>query len=182
MEKMGEKSARNLLDALNRTKSNDLSRLLFAFGIRQGGQRSSKILARQFRNLETIMGLTVEEMASVHEIGEKTARSVADYFSLPHNIEIIRKLAAAGVNTSYIEEAGGSDLLAGKKFVITGTIEGITRSALTKLIEQNGGGVSGSVSAKTDYVLAGDEAGSKLDKAVKLGVPVIDYDGLKAML
>lgn len=182
MEKMGEKSAQNLLDALEQSKGNDLSRLLFAFGIRLNGQRSSKLLAKQFRSLDAIMESEVEQMAAVHEIGEKTAQYVYDFFRNPANRELVEKLKAAGVNTLYLEKEGESDRLAGKKFVITGKFEGIPRTELTAKIEQNGGSVIGSVSKKTDYVLAGEDAGSKLDKANQLGIPVVGIAELDEML
>ncbi len=182
MEKMGEKSAQNLLDALEHSKQNDLSRLLFAFGIRLNGQRSSKLLAKQFRSLDAIMESEVEQMAAVHEIGEKTAQYVYDFFRNPANRELVEKLKAAGVNTLYLEKEGESDRLAGKKFVITGKFEGIPRTELAAKIEQNGGSVIGSVSKKTDYVLAGEDAGSKLDKANQLGIPVVGIAELDEML
>lgn len=182
MDKMGAKSAQNLIDAIEKSKKNDLSRLLFAFGIRLNGQRSSKILAKEFKTLDKIRSLKAEDMTAVHDIGEKTAQNIERFFRSPENNSIIEKLKAAGVNTEYLEtESNNKAALLGLKIVITGTIEGISRSELVKIIEQNGGAVSGSVSKKTNLVIAGENAGSKLTKANELGVKVISYEDFLKM-
>lgn len=182
MEKMGEKSAQNLLDAIEKSKENDLYRLLFAFGIRLNGQRSSKILAREFKTIDKIASLTAEEMAQVHEIGEKTAQNIEEFFKNEKNIEIIEKLKSAGVNMSYIENENSTNALSGLKIVITGTLPGVSRNEVVKMIEDNGGSSVGSVSKKTDLVLAGEEAGSKLVKAQSLGIKIINYEEFLKLL
>ncbi len=182
MDKMGEKSAQNLLDAIEKSKENDLYRLLFAFGIRLNGQRSSKILAREFKTLDKIASLTTEEMAEVHEIGEKTAQNIEEFFKNEKNIEIIEKLKSAGVNMSYIENENSTNALSGLKIVITGTLPGVSRNEVVKMIEDNGGSSVGSVSKKTDLVLAGEEAGSKLAKAQSLGIKIINYEEFLKLL
>lgn len=182
MDKMGEKSAQNLLDAIEKSKENDLYRLLFAFGIRLNGQRSSKILAREFKTLDKIASLTAEEMAEVHEIGEKTAQNIEEFFKNEKNIEIIEKLKSAGVNMSYIENENSTNALSGLKIVITGTLPGVSRNEVVKMIEDNGGSSVGSVSKKTDLVLAGEEAGSKLAKAQSLGIKIINYEEFLKLL
>lgn len=182
LERFGAKSAQNLLKAINESKTRDLSRVLFALGIRLNGQRSSQILARTFGTMERLMQQSIESLSAIRDIGEKTAAYVHDYFQNPHNRELIERLQAAGVNMAHSESADVSDRLSGKKFVITGKFEDISRSELTELVEKNGGSTAGSVSKKTDYVIAGEDAGSKLDKAQALGVPVIDLQELYAML
>ena len=176
LERFGAKSAQNLLKAINESKTRDLSRVLFALGIRLNGQRSSQILARTFGTMERLMQQSIESLSAIRDIGEKTAAYVHDYFQNPHNRELIERLQAAGVNMAHSESADVSDRLSGKKF------EDISRSELTELVEKNGGSTAGSVSKKTDYVIAGEDAGSKLDKAQALGVPVIDLQELYAML
>lgn len=182
LERFGAKSAQNLLKAINESKTRDLSRVLFALGIRLNGQRSSQILARTFGTMERLMQQSIESLSAIRDIGEKTAAYVHDYFQNPHNRELIERLQVAGVNMAHSESADVSDRLSGKKFVITGKFEDISRSELTELVEKNGGSTAGSVSKKTDYVIAGEDAGSKLDKAQALGVPVIDLQELYAML
>ena len=182
LERFGAKSAQNLLKAINESKTRDLSRVLFALGIRLNGQRSSQILARTFGTMERLMQQSIESLSAIRDIGEKTAAYVHDYFQNPHNRELIEQLQAAGVNMAHSESADVSDRLSGKKFVITGKFEDISRSELTELVEKKGGSTAGSVSKKTDYVIAGEDAGSKLDKAQALGVPVIDLQELYAML
>ena len=181
MDKMGEKSAQNLIDAIEKSKQNDLSRLLFAFGIRLNGQRASKLLAKEFKTLENIMSQPFEAMANIHEIGEKTAKNVYDFFKSEENRKIIEKLISAGVNTEYKDEMA-SDSLSGLKIVITGTIDGISRPEIVKIIEQNGGTSVGSVSKKTDLLIAGEDAGSKLTKAQSLGVKIVSYDEFLKMI
>lgn len=176
LDKMGEKSAQNLMDAIEETKKRDLSRLLFAFGIRLNGQRSSKLLAKRFGSLDAIMEATAEQMSEIHDIGEKTAQNVFDFFRDEKNLAAVDRLKAADVNMEYLAEEGESNRLAGKKFVITGRFKGISRAEMTALVEKNGGKATGSVSKNTDFVVAGEDAGSKLDKANSLGVRVLSLE------
>ncbi len=182
LERFGEKSAQNLIDAIHEAKTRDLSRLLFALGIRLNGQRSSQILAKAFGTMENLMQQEKEALSAIHEIGEKTAANVYDYFQNPHNRELIERLKEAGVNMVHQSSADVSGELEGKKFVVTGRFEELSRQELTELIEQKGGTVAGSVSKKTDYVIAGEEAGSKLDKAQALGVAVLSLKEFYALL
>ncbi len=182
LERFGEKSAQNLVDAIQKAKEQDLSKLLYALGIRLNGQRSSKLLAKAFGDMDTLMAQSIEDLIAIHEIGEKTAANVFDYFKNPHNIELIERLKAAGVNMVHKEEEGTSSVLSGKKFVVTGSFDDISRSDLTALIEKHGGSAAGSVSKKTDFVIAGEAAGSKLSKARELGVPVLTLEEFYQML
>lgn len=181
MDKMGEKSADNLLRAIEASKQNDVSRLIYALGIRHVGERAGKLLAKRFGSLDRLMQASREELVAVDEIGEVMADSILAFFADPKNIASIEKLRAAGVNFT-AQEADESDLrFAGKTFVLTGTLPTYKREEAKEIIERMGGKVSGSVSKKTDYVLAGAEAGSKLDKANALGVTVIDEEKFKQM-
>lgn len=181
MDKMGEKSADNLLRAIEATKQNDVSRLIYALGIRHVGERAGKLLAKRFGSLDCLMQASREELVAVDEVGEVMADSILAFFADPKNIASIEKLRAAGVNFT-AQEADESDLrFAGKTFVLTGTLPTYKREEAKEIIERMGGKVSGSVSKKTDYVLAGAEAGSKLDKANALGVTVIDEEKFKQM-
>ncbi|HIV02940.1 MAG TPA: NAD-dependent DNA ligase LigA [Candidatus Aphodoplasma excrementigallinarum] len=181
MDKMGEKSADNLLRAIEASKQNDVSRLIYALGIRRVGEMPGKLLAKRFGSLDRLMQASREELVSVDEIGEVMADSILAFFADPKNIASIEKLRAAGVNFT-AQEADESDLrFAGKTFVLTGTLPTYKREEAKEIIERMGGKVSGSVSKKTDFVLAGAEAGSKLDKANALGVTVIDEEKFKQM-
>lgn len=175
LERMGQKSAGNLLQAIEDSKQAGLARLLFALGIRYAGVKAASILARHFGHMEAVQEASYDELITLDEIGEKIAESVVAYFASPENLELISRLQSAGVKmTEEKPEAAGNQPFAGKTFVLTGTLPGMTRTEATALIERLGGKVSGSVSKKTDYVLIGEEAGSKLDKAEKLGVKIID--------
>ena len=181
LERMGKKSAENLLAAIERSKENDLSRLLFAFGIRQVGQKAAKVLAVRFGNLDALRAATVEELTAVDDIGEITARSLVDWLHSPQAEHLIATLKEAGVNmTSAVQIAG--DKLAGKTFVLTGTLQRFSRSEAGERIEALGGKVSSSVSKKTSYVVAGEEAGSKLTKAQSLGIPVLTEEEFLTLL
>ncbi len=182
LERFGEKSAQNLLEAIEESKQRGLARVLFALGIRLNGQRSSMLLAKAFGSIDAIMEQTVESLTAIHEIGEKTAANVYEYFQNPHNRQLIEKLRAAGVDMEYHEAEGGSQKLSGKKFVITGKFDGLSRNDVTALVENNGGSVAGSVSKKTDFVIAGEDAGSKLTKAEALGVSVLEIEEFLKML
>ena len=181
LEGFAEKSASNLIESIENSKSRGLDRLLFALGIRLIGSRAAKLIAERFGTIESVAEANAEQIAEIPDIGEKMAGSVEHYFSESASIELIEHLRKCGVDMTYeAVEKGG--IFSGKTFVITGTLPGMKRSEAKKLIEDNGGKVSSSVSKKTDYLLAGDEAGSKLDKANKLGINVISEDDLEKML
>ena len=183
MDKMGEKSAQNLMEAIEKTKQNDLSRLIFALGIRQVGQKAGKILARTFGSMDALMAADAETLAALYDVGEITAQSIVQYFSQPQTKDIISRLKEAGVNMqSREQQTGGGGAFSGKTVVLTGTLSGLTRGEATEKIEAAGGKVTGSVSKKTSFVIAGAEAGSKLAKAESLGVQVLSEDEFLKML
>lgn len=184
LERMAEKSASNLLGQIEASKTRDLPQLVYALGIRHVGERTAGILARHFRTLERLGNATVEEIDALHEIGLTVAQSVRDWFDDVGNLALCERLRAVGVQT---EMAGGAVLaldenFAGKQFVLTGKLETLTRDEARSLIESRGGRVTSTVSKKTDYVVAGEDAGSKLEKAAALGLRVIDEVELKKML
>ena len=181
LERRGKKSAENLVAAIERSKENDLSRLLFAFGIRQVGQKAAKVLAARFGSLDGLMVATEEELTAVPDIGAITAKSLIEWLHSEQSLHLIETLRAAGVNMDS-REAPAGDTLTGKIFVLTGTLERFTREEAASKIEALGGKVSGSVSKKTSYVLAGEAAGSKLKKAVELGVPILSEAEFLKML
>jgi DNA ligase (NAD+) len=181
LPRMGEKSADNLIAAIARSKNQPLSRLLFAFGVRQVGQKAAQSLARHFGSLDALCAASVDDMTAVPDIGEITARALYDWLRADQSVHLIAALEAAGVNTLEPQSHTG-DALAGKTFVLTGTLARHTRPEAQALIEALGGKVSGSVSKKTSYVVAGEDPGSKLAKAEGLGVPILDEDGLEALL
>ena len=184
LDRMGAKSAANLVAALERSKSTTLARFLFALGIRHVGEATAKALARHFGSLDRVLAAPVEALAEVPDVGPVVAESIHTFFAQPHNREVVRQLRAAGVR--WDEHAGAEPAdggpLAGRTFVLTGTLPTLTRDEARALIEAAGGKVAGSVSKKTDYVVAGTEAGSKLEKARGLGVAVLDEEGLHALL
>lgn len=183
LERMAEKSAANLMGQIEASKSRDLANLVYALGIRHVGDRTAGILARHFGSLEALSKATVAELDDIHEIGLTVAESVRDWFADPGNAEMCERLRAAGVRTEVERQASAlvDERFAGKQFVLTGTLPGLTRDEARALIEARGGRVTSSVSKKTDFVVAGEEAGSKLDKAQELGVTVIDEAALRAM-
>ena len=181
LEKMGDKSAQNLISAIEESKKNDLSKLIFALGIRHVGAKNAKILANKYLTLDALIGANEEEIAQIPDIGTVIAKSIVQFFSEKQNMDIVEKLREKGVNFECLERATGN-IFEGKTFVLTGTLPTLTRSEASKLIEDNGGKTSSSVSKKTDYVLAGSEAGSKLDKAQALGINIIDEEQFKNML
>ena len=185
LERMATKSASNVLGQIEASKSRDLWHLIYGLGIRHVGERTAGILARHFGTLDRLASATVEELDDIHEIGLTMAQSIHDWFADPGNKELCSRLAKAGVRTEAMGEpvAEATDQrFAGKVFVLTGTLPGMTRDEARSLIEAAGGRVTGSVSKKTDYVLAGADPGSKLDKANELSVPVIDENEFKKML
>ena len=181
LERMGKKSAENLMAAIEKSKSAGLGRLLFAFGIRQVGQKAGKVLAARFGTLDALMNATQEELTAVPDIGGITAQSLLDWFASDQSRHLIEALREAGVSFDSTEAPVG-DKLAGKTFVLTGTLPTMDRKEAAALIEAQGGKVSGSVSKKTSYVVAGEAAGSKLKKANDLGIPVLTEDELMALL
>lgn len=176
LERMGARSSQNLLEAIEASKNNSLGQLIFGLGIRHVGERAAKILAQQFGSLERLMASNSEELMAIPEIGPKIAESVVDYFSRPANCSLVERLTAAGLNTREENKTVSIiDLpLAGKTFVVTGTLGGFSRQEAQKAIEALGGKVAGSVSKKTDYVVVGENPGSKYDKALTLGVKILD--------
>ena len=173
--------ANNLLRGIETSKTRDLSRLLFAFGIRHVGQKAGKILSNHFGSLDALLAASVEEMTEIRDIGQTTAESIAAWRELDQSKELIEKLRAAGVN--FIgEKTAKSDLLAGKTIVATGSLTLYTRKEINDLIESLGGKASGSVSKKTSYVVAGENAGSKLQKAAEFGIPVLTEEEFKNMI
>jgi DNA ligase (NAD+) len=184
LEGFGEKSSQNLIDAIDEAKSRELYRVVFGLGIRHVGERTAKTLANHFGSLDHIMKAGVEELESVHEIGPEVAKSVHHYFSDKQTRKEVEDLLPFLKIKEPARARGGTGagLFAGKTFVLTGSLPSLSRSDATRMIEEQGGRVSGSVSKKTDFVVAGEEAGSKLDKARELGVSVIDEAGLMRML
>ena len=180
LERMGEKSAQNLVEAIDRSKRAGLERLIFALGIRQVGEGAAAI-AGKYKTLDNCFAATVEELCEIEDIGEITAKSVVEYFARPQSRVFADELKAAGVLTERVFSPRG-EKLAGMTFVLTGTLPTMKREEAAALIAQNGGKVSTSVSKKTSYVVAGTEAGSKLEKANALGIPVLDEQGLLALL
>lgn len=181
LDRMGKKSAENLIAAIEASKSAGLERLLCALGIRNIGEVAATALAARFGTLEACFDATLEELCAIEDFGEITAESVVNYFSNENNRDLCRRLMAAGVHTEAVA-APTADDLAGLTFVLTGTLPTLSRDEASAMIKAKGGKVSGSVSSKTSYVVAGEAAGSKLTKATTLGIPVIDEDGLLRML
>ncbi|QPJ65419.1 MAG: NAD-dependent DNA ligase LigA [Candidatus Nitrohelix vancouverensis] len=176
LERMAEKSADNLLQSIEKSKSAGLARLMFGLGVRHVGQRAAATLAQTYQSIDALMQAGREELESVMEIGPAMAQSIVEFFEAPANQEEIRLLKERGVKTTLIETAGASDQLKGKQFVLTGGLETLTRDQARDKILQLGGRVTSSVSGKTDFVVAGADPGSKLDKANKLGVTVLDEE------
>ena len=172
LDRMGKKSAQNLMAAIERSKSQDLARLIYAFGIRQVGQKAGKILAARFKTMDALEQATLEELTAVNDVGEITARSILTWLESPQSRHLIARLRQAGVNMTAAEQ-GSDQRFAGMTFVLTGGLEQFTRDQAAAMIEDRGGKSAGSVSKKTTYVVAGEGAGSKLKKALDLGVPVL---------
>lgn len=181
LERMGKKSAQNLIDAVEKSKQNDLSKLLCALGIRQVGQKAAKVLAVKFGTMDKLASADVEELTSIDDIGGVTAQYLTQWFSSPQGSHLIESLKQAGVNMDSLSEPLG-DLLVGKTFVLTGELTSFSRKEAGEKLEALGAKVSGSVSKKTSCVIAGEAAGSKLRKAQELGIPVIDEQQFLALL
>jgi DNA ligase (NAD+) len=185
LDRMADKSAAKLLAGLEKSKRTTLARFLYALGIRQVGETTAKDLARHFGNLDRLMAATVEQLLEVNDVGPIVAASIRTFFDQAHNVEVVEQLRAAGIHWPETDGVAADDTpkpLTGKTLVLTGTLPVLTRDEAKALIEEAGGKVAGSVSKKTSYVVAGEEAGSKLDKARELGVPVLDEAGLRALL
>ena len=181
MERMGEKSAQNLIDAIKKSKNAGLERLVYALGIRNVGEVAAAALAAHYGTLEALQGATVEELCTIEDFGLITAECVTNFFSHPQNIDLCERLTAAGLLTVSTAKPA-DDLFKGLTFVLTGTLPTMSRDEAGEKIKAAGGKVSGSVSAKTHFVVAGEAAGSKLTKARTLGVPVIDEETLMRMI
>lgn len=181
IDRLGAKSAENMRKAIEKSKGDDLYRVIYALGIRHIGEKAAKILARKFRTMDAFMNASVEELSSVDTIGPIMAKSIVRFFEMDSSRHFVEKLREAGVNMTCMEEVA-DERFAGMTFVLTGTLPTMGRSEATALIEKYGGKCSGSVSKKTTYVVAGAEAGSKLTKAQELGISVIDEDTLLQMM
>ncbi len=175
LEGFGLKSINNLLSEIENSKNNSLEKLLFGLGIRHVGSKTAKILAQQFKTIDLLSVQTLEQLENIKDIGKTTAKSLVDYFNNEENKNIIEKLKEKNINTNYLgKEITNNELFTNKVFVLTGSLEQITRDEAKEVIEQLGGKVSGSVSKNTDVVIAGDKAGSKLTKALELGITIWD--------
>lgn len=182
LDRMAQKSAQNVIDAVEKSKSTTLARFIYALGIRHVGESTAKELARHFGQLDALMTATEEQILAVNDIGPVVASMLLQFFADPLNRELIAQLRAAGVHWQEGEVQHQVQLLTGKTLVITGTLPNLKRDEAVSMIEAAGGKVAGSVSKKTSYVIAGEEAGSKLEKAQELGVPVLDEAGLLKLL
>jgi len=181
LERMGKKSAQNILREIENSKKLPLERVIYGLGIRMVGERTAQFLAEHFGSMDALMAASEEELQAVNEIGPRVSQSIREFFDEPKNVALVDRLRAAGLTFTGHKKQRGTTL-EGKTFVLTGTLERHTRDEAKKLIEDAGGRVSGSVSKKTDYVVAGQEAGSKLDKAKELGVAVIDETGMEDLV
>ena len=182
LKKNGRKFAQNVIDAINRSKDNDLYQLITALGIRHIGVKSAKGLTKKYNSIDKIANASLEELAMTPDVGLITAESIYEFFRQPQTIDLIEKLKEAGVNTLAKTSKNKDDRFYGKTFVLTGSLENYTRDEASSIIENFGGKVSGSVSKKTSYVLAGEEAGSKLTKAQELGVTIISEQEFNQMI
>ncbi|MBQ4116894.1 MAG: NAD-dependent DNA ligase LigA [Clostridia bacterium] len=182
LERMGEKSAENLINSIENSKSAGLAKLLYALGIRQVGEVAATALAKKYKYIDAFFGVTKEELTEIDDIGEISADYIVDFFSHEKNRAVIEELKSFGVSTEYETEEQKGNIFEGLTFVLTGKLPTMSRDEAGALIESYGGKTSSSVSKKTDYVLAGDDAGSKLTKAQNLGIKIIDEQQLKDML
>ena len=183
LERWGEKSASNLMAEIEKSKENDLSRLVFALGLRHVGEKAAKTLAERFRTLDALAAASEEELEAAEEIGPSTAAAVAAYFRHPRHRELIGKLRGRGVNfVSRAPARPQAGPLAGKTVVITGTLSGTTREEAAARLAAASAKVSGAVSGKTHFLLAGEESGSKLEKARALGVRVVTWDEMQEII
>jgi DNA ligase (NAD+) len=181
LERMGEKSARNVLDEIEASKKLPLERVIYGLGIRFVGERTAELLAEHFGSMDSVMKAGLDELQEVNEVGPRVGAAIHEFFAEPKNRELVERLRKAGLTFTGKKKERGTKL-AGKTFVLTGTLPTMTRDDAKKMIEDAGGKVSSSVSKKTDYVVAGADPGSKLDKARELGVKVVGEEELKALL
>jgi DNA ligase (NAD+) len=181
LERMGEKSADNILREIENSKKLPLERVIYGLGIRFVGERTAQFLAEHFGDISALEKTGEEELQQVEEVGPRIAKSIVEFFAEPRNRELVEELRSAGLTLKGKKKERGTKL-AGKTFVLTGTLLNYTRDEAKKLIEDAGGKVVGSVSKKTDYVIAGADAGSKLDKAKELGVAVLDENAMRALV
>jgi len=184
LERMGPKSAENLIKEIDASRSLDFWRFLFGIGVRHVGERTAQILAKHFGSIERLEQASQEELEQVHEIGPKLAESIHQFFRQPENRALIERLRGAGLPmaSDTVEQPKAAQVFAGKTFVLTGTLDTMTREEAAGLIAERGGRVSSSVSKKTGFVVAGRDAGSKLEKARDLGVHILDEQQFRAML
>jgi DNA ligase (NAD+) len=182
LERMGAKSAQNLLDEIERSKQAELARVIFALGIRFVGERTGQLLANHFGSLDKLANATAEELVEAEEVGPRVAEAIQEFFHEERNREVIKKLRDAGLRFEQEQKRKADGKLTGKQFVLTGTLPTYTRDQAKQMIEESGGRVVGSVSKKTDYVVAGADPGSKLEKARTLGITILDEAGLRELL
>ncbi|MFV0249853.1 MAG: NAD-dependent DNA ligase LigA [Bacilli bacterium] len=183
LEGFGEKRINNLLESIEKSKEQSLERLLFALGIRHVGKKTAKILAQEFKNIDKILLSNVEQLASINDIGLTIAKSVYEFFQDENNVNLIIKLKELGINTKYQGKTlNATDIFTNKIFVLTGTLPTLSREQASKLIEENGGKITSSVTSKTDYLLLGNEPGSKYEKAIKLEIKILNEEQLKQLL
>jgi len=182
LERMGKKSAGNVIRNIEHSRKNQLPRVLTALGIRFVGERTAVFLAEAFGSMDAIAAATAEELQLAEEVGPKVGESVYHFFHEPRNRELIERLRDAGLQFTYVSKRPKGGPLKGLTFVLTGTLPNLSRDDAKRLIETAGGKVSGSVSMKTNYVVAGEDAGAKLTKARELGIPIIDEEKLLGLI
>ena len=182
LKKNGQKFTQNLIEAINNSKNNDLYRLIAALGIRHIGKKAAKTLAKKYKTMDSLINASLESLAMTDDIGEISANSIYEFFRQDQTIDLINRLKEANVNMEALDTEDIDNRFEGKTFVLTGTLERFTRKEASDLIEKHGGKTSGSVSKKTDYVLAGEDAGSKLTKAQNLGVEIITEEQFEEMM
>ena len=182
LKKNGKKFAQNLINSIEKSKSNDLYRLITALGIRHVGAKASKLLARKYKDIDNLLNADFDDLSMINDIGPIVANSIREFFMQEQTIDLINKLKKAGVNTKSLEEEITDDRFEGKTFVLTGSLEKYTRGEASNIIEKFGGKTSGTVSKKTDYLLAGEDAGSKLTKAQNLGITIISEEEFDNMI
>ena len=184
LEGFGEKSYQNIIDSVNKSKSNSLERLLFGLGISGVGEKMAKVLAKTFKNIDALKEATYDDLIDIPDVGDITASEIVTFFEDVVNLELIIRLKELGVNMTYLssEEEFKETIFNNKKVVVTGTLTKFSRNEIKSLLEGLNATVSGSVSKNTDYVIVGESPGSKYDKALKLGIKIINEDELTRLL